>query len=109
MKYEKIVYYYWYLSQSIIYFLYFIIGLYIIGFVKDDKAYDYLMIVDSYAKLIVSLFLMYKFNMFQKKIEFTEFDRVIVFQSGLFLFITMVYNSLLLYYINYIKNIVSKI
>jgi len=109
MKYEKIVHYNWYITEIIIYFLYFCIGLYIIGFVKDDKVYEYLSIVDSYAKLIVSLFLMYKFNMFQKNIKFTEFDRSIVFQAGLFLFFTMIYNSLIIYYINYLKNIVSKI
>jgi len=109
MKYEKIIYYYWYVSEIIVYFLYFCIGLYIVGFVKDDKAYYYLNTVDTYAKLIVSLFLMYKFNMFQKKIEFTEFDRSIVFQAGFFLFFTMIYNSVILYYINDLKSIISKI
>ena len=109
MKYENIIYYYWYVSEIIIYFLYFCIGLYIVGFVKDDKASSYLNIVDTYAKLIVSLFLMYKFNMFQKNIKFTEFDRSIVFQAGFFLFFTMIYNSLLIYYINYLKKVVSKI
>ena len=109
MKYENIIYYYWYVSEIIIYFLYFCIGLYIVGFVKDDKASSYLSIVDTYAKLIVSLFLMYKFNMFQKNIKFTEFDRNIVFQAGFFLFFTMIYNSLLIYYINYFKKVVSKI
>jgi hypothetical protein len=88
--------------------LYFCIGLYIVGFVKDDKVYNYLMIIDTYAKVVVSLFLMYKFNMFQKKIEFTEFDRSMVFQAGLFLFFTMIYNSVILYYINNLKTIVSK-
>ena len=108
MKYEKIIYYYWYVSEIIIYFLYFCIGLYIVGFVKDDKVYNYLMIIDTYAKVVVSLFLMCKFNMFQKKIEFTEFDRSMVFQAGLFLFFTMIYNSVILYYINNLKTIVSK-
>jgi hypothetical protein len=66
------------------------------------------MIIDTYAKVVVSLFLMYKFNMFQKKIEFTEFDRSMVFQAGLFLFFTMIYNSVIIYYINNLKTIVSK-
>lgn len=108
MKYENIIYYYWYISQIIIYFLYFCIGLYITGFVKDDKASSYLMIIDSYVKLIISLFLIYKFNMFQKNIKFTEFDRRIVFQTGVFLLFTMIYNNLLIYYINDIKNILFK-
>jgi hypothetical protein len=103
MKYENIIYYYWYISQIIIYFLYFCIGLYIIGFVKNDKATYYLNIVDSYTKLIVSLFLIYKFNMFQTNIKFTEIDRRMVFQVGLFLFLTLIYNNLLIYYINDIK------
>jgi hypothetical protein len=108
MKYENIVYYYWFISQIIIYFLYFCIGLYIIGFVQDNKAYNYLMIIDSYVKLIISLFLIYKFNMFQTNIKFTEIDRRIVFQIGVFLFLTMIYNNLLIYYIDDIKNIVFK-
>ena len=108
MKYENIIYYYWYISQIIIYFLYFCIGLYITGFVKDNKASNYLIIIDSYVKLIISLFLIYKFNMFQKNIKFTEFDRKIVFQTGVFLLFTLIYKNLLIYYIDDIRFIVSK-
>jgi hypothetical protein len=109
MKYENIIYYYWYISQIIIYFLYFCIGLYITGFVKVDKASNYLMIIDSYVKLIISLFLIYKFNMFQKNIKFTEFDRRIVFQTGVFLLFTLIYKNLLIYYIDDIKFMISNI
>lgn len=109
MKYENIIYYYWYVSEIIVYFLYFCVILYIVGFVKDDRAYYYLNTVDSYAKLVVSFFLMYKFNMFKKKIEFTEFDRSIVFQAGFFLFFTMISNNIILYYINYLKTHISSI
>jgi hypothetical protein len=98
-KNEKLLYFYWYFAEIITYIIYFFVGLYIIGFVKNNKAIEYLNILDYYSKIVVSLFLMWKFNMFRTKIIFTELDRKIVFQSGLFLFLTSVFNNSIIYYL----------
>lgn len=104
MKYEQLLYLYWYSFQIASYTTYFLIALYIVGVYNDENVKQNLTIIDNYAKIIVSLFLMWKFNMFQKKIVFTDLDRAIVFQSGLFLFLTTSFNAFLLSYVNKVKN-----
>jgi len=47
--------------------------------------------LDHYAKIYVSLFLLYRFNPF-RKIEFNELDRKIAFSAGLFLLTTTFIN-----------------
>ena len=101
---ENLLYIYWYTVQFASYVTYFLIALYIVGFTNNDNAKKYLVVIDNYAKIIVSLFLMWKFNLFRKKIPFTDLDRSIVFQSGLFLFLTTSLNSIIVEYLTYIKN-----
>ena len=102
---EKLLNIYWYSVQFFVYLTYILIVLYIIGVYKGDPV-EYLKKVDNYAKIIVSLFLMWKFNFLRSKIKFTEIDRRIVFQSGLFLFLT---TSLDVFLINYFNKIKTKI
>lgn len=60
---------------------------------------------DYYVKIYISLFLLWRFNMF-RKIEFNELDRKIAFSAGLFLFTsTAVYNILTDYVKTTSKNV----
>ena len=106
MKHEQLLYLYWYTFQIASYTTYFLIALYIVGVYNDENVAHNLSIIDNYAKIIVSIVLMWKFNMFRKKIVFTDLDRAIVFQSGLFLFLTTSFNAFLLSYVNKIKNFI---
>jgi|LauGreStaDraftv2_3_1035109.scaffolds.fasta_scaffold32693_2 hypothetical protein len=72
------------------------------------NAPSYLDNVDYYAKIYVSLFLLYRFNMF-RKITFTDLDRKIVFSAGLFLFATTALNELLTQYLDPLKAKISSI
>jgi hypothetical protein len=78
--------------------------LYVVGFIKNDFAHKYLTRIDTTAKVIVSLFLMWKFNLFRTKLYFSELDRSIVFQCALFLFLTTSFNDILVSYVVDIKN-----
>jgi len=72
------------------------------------NALSYLDNVDYYAKIYVSLFLLYRFNVF-RKITFTELDRKIAFSAGLFLFATTALNEVLTRYLDPIKSKISSI
>jgi len=72
------------------------------------NAPTYLDTVDYYAKLYVSLFLLYRFNVF-RKITFTELDRKIAFSAGVFLFATTALNQILTRYLTPIKSKISSI
>jgi hypothetical protein len=48
--------------------------------------------LDYYVKMYVSLFLLFRFNPFQK-IKFNELDRKIAFSAGIFLVTTTVINT----------------
>ena len=102
MENEKILSIYWYSFQFILYCTYILIVLYIIGVYKGDPE-QYLKKVDNYAKIIVSLFLMWKYNFLRSKFKFTDLDRHIVFQSGLFLFLTTTLSFALINYFNKLK------
>ena len=67
-----------------------------IGISKTAPAYldDF----DYYVKIYISLFLLWRFNMF-RKIEFNELDRKIAFSAGLFLFTSTAVYSILTGYI----------
>jgi len=69
--------------------------IYILSIVGISKSAPvYLDDFDYYVKIYISLFLLWRFNMF-RKIEFNELDRKIAFSAGLFLFTsTAVYNVL---------------
>jgi len=72
------------------------------------NAPTYLDTVDYYAKLYVSLFLLYRFNVF-RKVTFTELDRKIAFSAGVFLFATTALNQVLTQYLDPIKSKISSI
>lgn len=72
------------------------------------NAPSYLDNVDYYAKLYVSLFLLYRFNVF-RKITFTDLDRKIAFSAGVFLFATTALNQTLTAYLDPIKSKISSI
>lgn len=72
------------------------------------NAPSYLDNVDYYAKLYVSLFLLYRFNVF-RKVTFTELDRKIAFSAGVFLFATTALNQILTQYLDPIKSKISSI
>jgi hypothetical protein len=72
------------------------------------NAPSYLDSVDYYAKIYVSLFLLYRFNVF-RKITFTDLDRKIAFSAGVFLFTTTALNQVLTQYLDPIKSKISSI
>jgi len=69
--------------------------IYIIGIIGiSNNAPIYLEDFDYYVKIYISLFLLWRFNMF-RTIKLTELDRKIAFSAGLFLFTsTSIYNML---------------
>ena len=67
------------------------------------KAPDFLDDLEYYIKIYVSLFLLYRFMPF-RKIKFTDLDRKIAFNAGIFLFSATTINSILLTYIKQIKS-----
>lgn len=79
---------------------YLLYGLFSIGFAAN--APQYLDILDTYVKIYISLFLLWRFNVF-RSVQFTDLDRKIVFSAGLFLFSTTVVNQLLVSYLTSFK------
>ena len=82
----------------IIYFLY---AVSIIGL--STTAPKYIETLDSYIKIYICLFLIYRFNPFRSRIEFTELDRKIVFSAGLFILATTTINKIALTYLDNIR------
>ena len=72
------------------------------------NAPSYLDNVDYYAKIYVSLFLLYRFNAF-RKVTFTELDRKIAFSAGVFLFATTALNQVLTQYLQPLKSKITSI
>jgi len=66
------------------------------------NAPEYMKELDYYVKIYISLFLIWRFNMF-RKIHFNEFDKKIVFSAGVFLFTTTAVSKLLMDYLSSIK------
>jgi hypothetical protein len=62
----------------ILFFLYF--------FSISHKAKNYLDLVNNIIIIYISLFLLYRFNPFKKKYDFTNLDRKIAFSAGVFIF-----------------------
>jgi hypothetical protein len=72
------------------------------------NAPSYLDDVDYYAKIYVSLFLLYRFNAF-RKVTFTELDRKIAFSAGVFLFTSTALNQVITQYLEPVKSKISSI
>ena len=83
------------------------ITLYIlISFGLSTLAPQYLSDLQKYFKIYISLFLIYRFNMF-RKVEFTDLDRKIAFDAGVFLIGSDLLNYILIHSIETIKNYIS--
>jgi hypothetical protein len=103
-KKERFLYLYWSAIQFFSYLFYFLSALYVVGFIQDNFAHIYLSRIDNVAKVIVSLFLMWKFNLFRTNLYFSELDRSIVFQCALFLFLTTSFNEIIINNLIDVKN-----
>ena len=66
------------------------------------NAPEYLDELQYYIKLYISLFLIYRFNPF-RRVKFTGLDAKIAFNAGWFLFATTIVNSVLITYLDNIK------
>jgi hypothetical protein len=64
---------------------------------------EYISTMNYYIKIYVSLYLMYRFNMF-RKIQFTDLDRKIVFSAAVFIFTTTALDKYLLENLSIIKS-----
>ena len=84
-----------YLHQRLFYialylsYLLYIIAYFRIGYYNPK----YLGMLDTYMKTYVTLFLLIRFNPLVK-IQFTEFDRTVVFSSAIFLLATTIFAQL---------------
>ena len=67
------------------------------------NAPEYLNDLQSYVKIYVSLFLIYRFNPFHR-VRFNKLDARIAFSAGLFLLATTAINNFLLSYLDEIKD-----
>ena len=67
---------------TVITYILYIVSL--LGLSKTNTA-PYVTVIHSYIQIYVSLFLMYRFNPFRNKKEFSELDKKIAFTAGTFL------------------------
>jgi hypothetical protein len=72
-----------------------------IGF--SQMAPKYLETMDYYVKVYISLFLVWRFNPFRTHYEFTDLDRKIAFNAGMFILTTSALNQYLTSFINNAK------
>jgi hypothetical protein len=105
---EKILFLYWRSVQIISYLCYIITALYVVGFIKSDFTKEYLNTIDNVTKIIVSLFLMWKFNMFRIKKHISRLEQSIVFHCALFLLLTTWIKNILVYFVDYMNYIKQK-
>jgi hypothetical protein len=71
------------------------------------NAPEYLNTLQSFMKIYISLFLIYRFNSF-RTVKFTDYDAKISFSAGLFLLGTTAIDGILKYYISYFKQLLNK-
>ena len=64
---------------------------------------EYISTMNYYIKIYICLYLMYRFNAFNK-VKFTELDRKIVFTAAVFIFTTTALDKYLLENLSIIKN-----
>jgi hypothetical protein len=93
--------------QGVKYFSYILYILVILG--VSYSAPKYLYLINVYLPIYVSAFLLIRFNPW-RALHFTDFDRQIVFQAGIFLLLTTSISAVLdKYFINPAKEEASKI
>jgi hypothetical protein len=71
----------------------------LLGLSKTNTA-PYVTSIHSYIQIYVSLFLMYRFNPFRNKKEFSELDKQIAFTAGTFLLMSGTIGVIIKKYLN---------
>jgi len=78
----------------------FIVFSYVIIFISffgfSDSAPQYLVNIDYYFRIYICLFLIWRFNPFRTVYKFTDLDRKIAFNAGMFILTTTALNKYLL-------------
>uniref|UniRef100_A0A6C0HSE2 Uncharacterized protein n=1 Tax=viral metagenome TaxID=1070528 RepID=A0A6C0HSE2_9ZZZZ len=75
---------------------YILFSIYAVGYSTNAK--KYLDIINSFVKIYISFFLMWRFNPF-RTITVSPLDKKIIFSGGIFLFSTTIVHTILLKYI----------
>jgi hypothetical protein len=70
----------------------------------SQSAEKYLESLDYYVRIYICLFLIWRFNPFRSRYEFTDLDRKIAFSGGLLILTTSALNT----YLSDIKNIIKQ-
>jgi len=70
------------------------------------NAPEYLNSIQSFMRLYISLFLIYRFNSF-RKVKFTDYDAKISFSAGFFLLGTTAIDGIIKYYISFFKEFLN--
>jgi hypothetical protein len=70
----------------------------------SQSAERYLQTLDYYIRIYVCLFLMWRFNPFRSRYEFTNLDRKIAFSAGLLILTTTALNQ----YLDDIRNVIKQ-
>jgi len=86
-----------FIAITVITYILYIISL--LGLSKTNTA-PYVTVIHSYIQIYVSLFLMYRFNPFRNKKEFTELDKKIAFTAGTFLLMSGTLGVIIKQYLN---------
>jgi hypothetical protein len=89
----------------VFYFSYLLYFLFAIGFANN--APEYLVPLEFYTKIYVSLFLILRFNPF-RNVNFTELDKKIAFNAGIFIITATLLNKSLYYYFLHAKTLIQE-
>ena len=99
---EKAIYNFQNTSFTLIIFTFYILyAISILGLSRN--APQYIETLDTYVKIYICVFLIYRFNPLRTKIDFTELDRKIVFSAGLFILTTTAISSIAKQYLDKAK------
>ncbi len=82
-----------------------IVFLFIIGFFQE-KPKEFL-VINSIVKILISFFLIYRFNKYRKNVKFTELDRKVIYSSALYIIIIS-FADILNKYIEIIRKYIYK-
>jgi hypothetical protein len=91
------------------YFAWFLYGLSIFGITSKYVKGGLFELIQKFIRLYISLLLIIKFNPFIKNQKFTEFDKEIAFQAGVFIFTTTLINQVINHYFPLTKDIEENI
>ena len=86
-----------FIAITVITYILYIVSL--LGLSKTNTA-PYVTVIHSYIQIYVSLFLMYRFNPFRNKKEFSELDKKIAFTAGTFLLMSGTIGVIIKKYLN---------